>query len=157
MCGSRPVVWRKPLAVAARSQHSSKGLNTRKLISFPNLSATTGFSYITRFTSVQVLSGVSQVQLSGYPFVYNVIIIIISFPNQLIVFCSFFVHLLLNHLLFLSSFFGVKISRDAVQPEFIEQETNCFWRVLFTFFIFCIVSDTEVSLAGNKMNPRDNK
>lgn len=52
---------------------------------------------------------------------------------------SSFVRLLLNHLLLLSSLFGVKIPWDGVQQGVTEQETNCFWRVPFTYFFFFLL------------------
>lgn len=121
------------------TQHSSVGLNTRKLISSPNLPATTGFSSITWLASAQVLSGVSQVQLSGYPFFYDVIIIIISFPNQLIVFCSFSVHLLLNHLLFLPSFLGGENSPRCCSTRIYRTRNKLFLEsaVYLFYFLHC--------------------
>lgn len=77
------VFWVWTLARAADSWHSSKELNMRKLISPSNLSANNGCCSVEWLACAQVLSGVSHVQLSGYLFVYSVIIIIISFTAKL--------------------------------------------------------------------------
>lgn len=82
------IFWVCTLARAADFWHSSKGLSARKLIFHSNVSATDGFYSITWLACVQVLSGVSQVQLSGYLFVYSVTIIIISFPDKLTAFVA---------------------------------------------------------------------
>lgn len=77
---------------------------------------------------------------------------------------SSFVHLLLNHLLLLSSLFGGENSLRWCWTRsyrtrnklFLESAIYLFF-FNFIYFIFCFVSDAEVSLARNKMNPRDSK
>lgn len=73
---------------AADSWHNFKGLNTRKVISPSDLSVTNGFYSIAWLASAQVLSGVLQVQLYGYLFVYGVSVIVISFPDRLTAFVA---------------------------------------------------------------------
>lgn len=144
------------------ARHDSKGLSRSTRIAPWNLSAASAFCSLTWLACAQVLAGVSQVQLSGYLFVYTIITIIISFPDQLIAFLAPLSTSSSITFCFSLLFLGVKIPWDGVEQGVTEQETNCFWRVPFTFylfiyFIFCFVSDAEVSLARNKMNPRDSK
>lgn len=146
-------LWRGQLTC-----HGSKGLSTIKWIAPSNLSAASAFCSLTRLACAQVLSGVSQVQLSGYLFVYTVIIIIISFPDQLIAFlaplsASSSITFCFS-LLFLGWKFPEMVFNKELQNKKQIVSGECHLPI---FFFFCFVSDAEVSLAGNKMNPRDSK